>query len=72
MAIDPMMYKKYNKRDIDIGATLAQADARQAQRDKAPKGVAGGISEGMWYSRMPLLLVIVRWLSVFGSKKTPR
>lgn len=68
MAIDPMLYKKYNRRDTDVGSVLAQADAQQARRDKQPKGVSGGIKFGLtsgWFGEGFFLL---RWLSVFGKK----
>ena len=66
MAIDPMLYKKFNKRDVDVGATLAQASARKSARDAAPKGVSGGIRTGMFASWMGGGLFMSMWLSTFG------
>lgn len=66
MAIDPMLYKKYNKKDVDVGATLAQASARKSARDAAPKGVSGGVRAGMGMSGFGSGFFLVRWLSTFG------
>ena len=68
MAIDPMLYKKYNGRNVDVGSVLVQADAEKSRRDKQPKGVSGGVKFGLmsgWFGEGFFLL---RWLSVFGKK----
>lgn len=47
MAIDPMMYERLSGKKGDpmdrLGAVSAQNDARQHQRDRAAKGVSGGL-----------------------------
>ena len=70
MAIDPMLYKKYNNRktDLDIGGTLASDAARKVERDGQPKGVGGGLRHGMWNSNLPWWLMWMRWWTTFGSK----
>lgn len=67
MAIDPLMYNKYNKRDVDVGATLAQASARQSARDSAPKGVGGGLRFSLLTSQLGLLGGLFQWLRTFGK-----
>jgi hypothetical protein len=68
MAIDPMLYKKYNGRSVDVGSVLVQADAEKSRRDKQPKGVSGGIRFSLTQGRFGEGLFLLRWLSVFGKK----
>jgi hypothetical protein len=71
MAIDPMLYKKYNNRktELDVGGTLAKSSARKQDRDAMPKGMSGGLKFGMRNSGFGGLFFFMRWLSVFGRKQ---
>ncbi len=68
MAIDPMLYKKYNKRSVDVGSVLAQAESRKSRRDTQPKGVSGGLKFGLMESWFGGGFFLLRWLSTFGKK----
>ncbi|MCC6322098.1 MAG: hypothetical protein IT438_11765 [Phycisphaerales bacterium] len=74
MAIDPMLYKKYNKRktDLDIGATLAQGSARQAERDAMPKGAAAGFKSSWVAGRFGFGTQILNWFLTFGKRNPKR
>jgi predicted lipid-binding transport protein (Tim44 family) len=60
MAIDPMLYKKYNKRDVDVGAGLAQASAHKSSLEGRPKGIAAGLQRGMFmYTKERAILGLI-------------